>query len=288
MNSQPRKKVGLALSGGFVRATAAIGVIEVLRLHNIPIDMISGCSAGSGIAGAYVNGQLEAIKHRLINTNRRDYFHTIIEPTMPKEGLLKGQRTREFFKLYVGDKDFKDLETPLFVTATDLNTLSPVVINTGKIHHAIQASVGVPGLWMPVKWNGMILSDGGNFYQIPSAPLYDNGADYVIALDTTKPPNFIIRSLSALYQKYGKDKKLENKIFTDNRHVMELVKRAVYLATVRIENFYHSSYRYDILIQPKVSRFKRWHVKKVRDIIEEGRKAAEEAVPQIKKDLGIE
>lgn len=288
MNEQPRKKVGLALSGGFVRATAAIGVIEVLRMHRIPIDMISGCSAGAGVAGAYVNGQLESMKHRLVNTTRWDYFHTIIEPTIPREGLLKGKRTREFFKLYAGDKNFEDLDIPFFVTATDLNTLSPVVLNTGKIHHAIQASVGVPGLWMPVKWQGMILSDGGNFYQIPSAPLYDHGADYVIALDTTKPPNFIIRMLSAWYQKYGKDKKLEEKIFTDNRSVLELVKRAVYLSTVRMENFYHSSYRYDTLIQPKVSEFKRWHVKKIADIIEEGRRAAEEMVPKIKKDLGLE
>ena len=42
-----RKKVGLALASGGGRGAAHIGVLQVLTEHNVPIDMISGTSAGA-------------------------------------------------------------------------------------------------------------------------------------------------------------------------------------------------------------------------------------------------
>lgn len=285
-NGKKRKTVGVALSGGFVRGAAAIGVLEVLRLNNIPIDMISGCSAGSGIAGAFCNGKLEDIKHRLINSSRKEYFNIVVEPTLPREGFLKGQKTRKFFKEYVGDGDFKDFDIPLFITATDIKTLQPVVLNEGKVYEAIQASIGVPGFWTPVKHKDMVLIDGGHFNQIPSQALYDNGADYVIAIDSSRTPNIFTRTLAKLHKMIGVEK-LEDKIYTKDPKIFELARRSIYLSASKINNFYHTSYNYDALIKPSLSGYKRYQVKKVRDIVEEGRKATEKVIPQIKKDLGL-
>ena len=44
-----KKKIGLALGGGAARGLAHIGVLEVLQKEDIPIDMISGTSAGAVI-----------------------------------------------------------------------------------------------------------------------------------------------------------------------------------------------------------------------------------------------
>jgi len=49
-------KVGLALSGGGARGFAHIGVIKSLEKHDIPIDAISGVSAGALFGGIYASG----------------------------------------------------------------------------------------------------------------------------------------------------------------------------------------------------------------------------------------
>ena len=97
------KRIGLAIGGGFIRSAAAIGVLEVLEENKIPIHLLSGCSAGSGIAAAYTAGNLSALKKRLLEP-AREYWKIIFEPTMPRQGLLKGQRTRKFFQEFVGER----------------------------------------------------------------------------------------------------------------------------------------------------------------------------------------
>src|SRR5260370_429882 len=51
-----RPRVGLALSGGFARGIAHIGVLRALEQAGIPIDCISGTSSGSLIATGYAAG----------------------------------------------------------------------------------------------------------------------------------------------------------------------------------------------------------------------------------------
>ncbi len=50
------KKIGLALSGGGARGFAHIGVLKALAAHDIPIDLVSGTSAGSFVGGALAAG----------------------------------------------------------------------------------------------------------------------------------------------------------------------------------------------------------------------------------------
>lgn len=60
-------KVGIALSGGFVRAVASIGVLEVLLESGIEVEAVSGSSSGSLIAAAYTSGKLNKLKNFLIS-----------------------------------------------------------------------------------------------------------------------------------------------------------------------------------------------------------------------------
>lgn len=288
-SQQVPKRVGLAIGGGFIRSAAAIGVIEVLEENNIPIHMLSGCSAGSGIAAAYTAGNLSALKKRLLEP-AREYWKIIFEPTVPRQGLLKGQRTRKFFQEFVGEKTFEQLDKPLFLAATDLTNLKPIIIQDGMVSDAIQASIGVPGMFVPVKHEGKFLTDGGNFNLIPSKVLYDNNADYVIAIAVSTNPNLIIRGIAKLRKIFGSQVallKLEEKMTREEPRIVELIWRATKLSASQISNLYHSSYDYDILIRPDVIGVKRWHVNKVDWLIHQGRAAAEAAIPEIKKDLGL-
>ena len=54
------QKVGLVLSGGGVRGMAHIGVIKALEENNIPIDYITGTSAGALVGSMYASGKSPA------------------------------------------------------------------------------------------------------------------------------------------------------------------------------------------------------------------------------------
>src|SRR3989338_988288 len=71
-------KVGLALSGGGVRGMAHIGVIKVLEKNEVPIDYISGASAGSLIGGIYASGTpIDAIENVVTKMRTRDMARLI-------------------------------------------------------------------------------------------------------------------------------------------------------------------------------------------------------------------
>lgn len=51
-----RPKLGLALSGGSALGNAHIGVLQSFQDHNIPVDCISGTSAGAAVAACFAFG----------------------------------------------------------------------------------------------------------------------------------------------------------------------------------------------------------------------------------------
>jgi len=286
---ETRKKVGLALSGGFIRSSASIGIIEVLEENNIPIDIISGCSSGAAVAAAYAAGTLPELKKRLIEGSRKDYWKVIFEPTFPKEGFLKGKRNQKFFEEFVDDKNFVEMDKKLIIAATDIMKMEEVFITEGKVSEAIISTTAVPGIFVPVKKDGKILIDGGNFNMIPSKPLYDQGADYVIAAWASRRPNIITRTLANLKKLRKREKIIcpKNNCEEKNFHIFRLIFRAISLSVNQIYNFYHHSYPYDILIRPEIEHIKRYQVNSAAFCIEEGRKAAQKIIPQIKRDLGL-
>jgi len=288
---QSRKpRIGFACGGGFIRSVSQIGVLEVLQENDIKIDMFSGCSAGGPMAAAFAAGSLQQLKKRVLEGSPKEYRAVIFEPTIPIQGLLKGDRNRIFFAEFVGDKTFADLETKLALVTTDLHDMSEVILQEGILSKAMQACTSVPGVFVPVKWGDMLLADGGNFNLLPTKPLYDAGMEYVIAVDCSQPPNIFTRTFSKIKQllnirpvvkvrgRMGRKEKL---------NIFQIMGRAFSLSSGQIRNFNHSSYRYNILIQPDLVDVKRWHVSKAEFVYLKGRKAAEAAIPQIKKDLGI-
>lgn len=282
------KKVGLAISGGWIRAAAAIGAIEVLQENGIKIDMISGCSAGSVVGSAYAVGSLDKLHQRLLRGKFKDYWQVIFEPTFPKNGFLKGKRILQFWQEFVGEKCFADLDKKLFLAALDLNSSKPVIINQGKIAQAINACVNVPGLFVAHNQENEILSDGGSYNLIPSKILYDNGADYVIAINIAKPPGLLTRLLAGLRRSLGRGKNFEREFKSFKRpNIIKLVLRSLRISNNQLFNFFPENYQYDILIRPDVEKVKRWKISKVDFLIKRGREAALKQLVQIKHDLGI-
>ncbi len=179
-----RKRVGLALGGGVVRGLAHLGVLTELERAGIPIDFVSGTSAGSIIGATFCAGAPpEKIKTYAMNLR---WWH-VARPVWPVRGLVSFDPMQRWLADKIGDLDFADLATPYAVVATDLETGRPVRLDRGRLATAVQASCAVPGLVQPVTIDGRMLADGSLSNTIPVSVLREMGADYVIGVNIFIP-----------------------------------------------------------------------------------------------------
>jgi NTE family protein len=186
-----RPRVGLALSGGAARGIAHVGVLRVLAEHRIPIDFVSGTSAGSIVAAALAGGlSLAEIETLARNLRWRDMGRM----TLSRLGVQSNARMEEFVRARLPITRFEDLKIPLAIVATDLNSGSAVVMSgEGDVAFAVRASCALPGWYVPVTdERGRQLVDGGLVANIPTAAARSLGADIVIAVDVnTEGAKFI-------------------------------------------------------------------------------------------------
>jgi len=176
------KKVGLVLSGGGARGFSHVGVVKVLVENNIPIDLITGTSAGSFVGGALASG-LSA--DEIVEMAYRVRWLNMVRPAFSLKGLLSNAPMGRFLEQNLPVRRFEDLKLPFAAVAYDLNR-SEIVVHKdiGDLPFAIQSSCTVPGVFVPLKdGNGRQLVDGGIVSSMPTEIARSMGADVVIAVD---------------------------------------------------------------------------------------------------------
>ena len=209
-----RPKIGLALGGGGAKGGAHIGVLKVLKEHNIPIDYIAGTSIGSVIGAMYATGlTVEEIEKIMFESPWGDgYSDSIPRENLPwrikqqsnqfniplemgisehqlkiPSGLLYGQSATKILRQAFGEHpnfiSFNDLAIPFRAIATDLVNYEPITIDKGSLITALRASTGVPGALAPEEINGLLLVDGGITKNLPIDVVRAMGADIIIAVD---------------------------------------------------------------------------------------------------------
>src|SRR5216117_1256164 len=174
-----RTGIGLALGGGFARGFAHLGVLKVLRQHQISVSHIAGSSVGSILGAAYASG---APLERIIEACRRLRFRDIARWRVSRLGLASNQRLGELVERVFESRQFEDLRIPLAVVATDLTSGEPVVFTQGNLADAIRASCAFPGLFEPVEIGTRCLADGGLVAPVPTRATRDIGAATVIGI----------------------------------------------------------------------------------------------------------
>lgn len=178
-----RPKVGLALGSGGARGFAHLGVLKVLKEEGIPIDLIAGSSMGALIASFYGVGiEMERL-YKLSGAFKRKYY---LDFTVPKMGFISGKRVKDFIRVFTHGKNIEELSLPVGIVATDLLTGEKVVFKKGPITNAVRASISIPGIFVPEKYNGRMLVDGGVADRVPVSVAKEMGADIVIAVDVSR------------------------------------------------------------------------------------------------------
>jgi len=180
-------KFGLALGSGSARGMAHIGVIQVLEAYHIPIDMIAGTSIGSVVGAVYATGaSIRKMKKAALAMKHGKSF-ALFDPTIPRSGLISGNRVEETLNsIALKDKTFDDLKIPFSAVATDIKTGAKVILNQGSMIKAVRASVSIPGIFTPVKYQDYYLVDGGVVDPVPADVVQKMGANIIIAVSLTQ------------------------------------------------------------------------------------------------------
>ena len=178
LSKHKKVKLGLALGGGAARGIAHIGVIKAFEEHNIKFDFVAGTSVGSIVGAMYADGksadEMFAIAKSLkVKDIRRSKFFMPSKTTGIQELIVE----------HIGNKDINQLKTPFAAVAVDLVSSNEVVFTHGNIAKVVAGSCAVPGVFVPVEYENMHLSDGGLQNNIPSNVPRFFGCDYVVAVD---------------------------------------------------------------------------------------------------------
>ena len=197
-------KIGLALGGGGVRGLAHILILETLDDLGIKPSMIAGTSMGAIIGALYASGISgkeirERISRHLIlkDDTWRDIIAkkddilkwvTAFSAEFPRGGFIKTQGFFENLFSEIKIRTFEELEIPLLVIAADYWTAEEIVFEAGDLLPALQASMAVPGVFVPVSIGGRVLVDGGVVNLVPYDHLVER-ADFTIAVDVSKTRN---------------------------------------------------------------------------------------------------
>ena len=249
-------RIGLALGGGAARGFAHVGVIQVLEEAGIRPDMVVGTSAGSLVAALYASGrngaQLQQVAESLEEAALTDWTLPIFG-----RGALKGEALARYVSSLVNHKLIEEMPMPLGIVATDLGSGQGVLFRRGSTGTAVRASSAVPSVFQPVTIAGRDYVDGGLVSPVPVGFARQMGADLVIAVDISSPPEGQATgdSLQILLQTFA--------IMSKSINRFEL-KDA------------------DVVVRPALAGVKSADFTAKRRSIEAGRRAMQQALPQLR------
>ncbi len=179
-------RLGLALGGGAARGFAHIGVIQVLEEAGIRPDLVVGTSAGSLVAALYANGKTSAELANLALTMDEG---SITDWAFPSRGLIRGEALARFVRDQTGHTLIEQMKMPLGIVATDLDSGAGMLFQRGDTGTAVRASSSVPAVFQPVKIGDREYVDGGLVSPVPVRYARQMGAEMVIAVDISSPPD---------------------------------------------------------------------------------------------------
>lgn len=287
--SEEDQKIGLVLSGGSAKGIAHIGILKVLEEEKVPVEYITGTSMGSIIGGLYSIGytadELEELALELNwlslftdsvpRKNKgaiRNYFEDRNSITLPFEdfqlrfpsGVIGGKNiSTNLNALFFGVEDindFKKFPQKFALVATDLETGEAVMFDKGSLPTAIRASMSIPTVISPIRYEGRLFIDGGVTRNLPVQEAKFLGADYTIGVNVGEGFSELNETELNLIDITG------NVLSMGGRREVERQKRML-----------------DLYIEPDVTKVSSTDFSKAEELIALGEEAARRNIEEIRK-----
>lgn len=302
----PPPKIGLALGSGLARGFAHIGVVRALKRHGIEANIVSGCSMGALVAGAYMSGKIDEFEEWAYSLTRFKVL-SYLDFRVRSPGIIGGNRLLKLMNEGFGDIRVEDLPHPFVAVTTDMTTGHEVWLRQGRLVDVMRASFSLPGIFPPVFMNGRWLIDGALVNPMPVSPCQALGARMTIAVN----PNGDIIGKAAMSEdnlprvtgfdlltsddnplQVEKANKfsLTRRIFRREAHEPSLFGVMVSSLNIMQDRLARSRLAGDppdVLITPRVGHIGLMEFDKSEELIEEGEAAVERALPDIKAAYSV-
>jgi NTE family protein len=178
-----KPRVALVLGSGAARGWAHIGVIRELEDIGVKPDLVVGASVGAIVGGAYASGNLNQFEHWISGLGRVDIIR-LLDARMTGGGFLQGNSLMSAIEKRIGNPNIEDLDLPFACVATELGTGREVWLREGSLLDACRASIALPGLFAPSRYDpDRLLVDGGLVNPVPVSLARAMGGDIVIAVN---------------------------------------------------------------------------------------------------------
>jgi len=193
-----QKPLALALRGGSAKGLAHLGVLQGLDQENLPVNAITGTSAGSLMGSLYASGFsaggiARIFKQRdfgsALDDRKREAGWSLSEDEIQHAspfgfafrkghldlmpGSTRSRRYRASLMPLLGRAswlaggDFNRLRMPLRVVTSNLTEGRGQVFAQGSLVDVVMASTCLPGIFEPVLIDGHQYVDGGPFENLP-------------------------------------------------------------------------------------------------------------------------
>ncbi|RMF57200.1 MAG: hypothetical protein D6743_19280 [Calditrichaeota bacterium] len=289
MSVRKQPKIGLALGGGGARGCAHIGVLKVLEREGIDVGLIAGTSIGAVVGAIYAKtGDASCVEERFSQFLKSEEYRksgldlfkrrepvenffgqvatyirerVVVNLAQSKTSLVGGERLQRAMNFLIPEGRVEETVIPFFPVASNSLNGQPVVFEEGDMRSAVSASSCIPGFLPPFEVHGRLLVDGSVVCPTPVEPARDHGAELVIAVDVG--------------QQLNDNPKLDN--------VVDVIFQTNHM-TARHFNL-HLLKQADVVIRPNVGLVHWSEFKLLHYMIEEGERATEAILPQIRKAI---
>lgn len=289
-----RQSVGLALGSGAAWGFAHIGVLDVFDEAGIDVDVIAGASMGAIIGAHYALGfspqELEEISTSVKSVTdfvriMPNLLYLASDFNLLKPGMFAGEHFQRVLESMgpITDRTFADLRIPFRAVATNVATGGRAEICEGTLSDALRASFSAPWVFTPFPHETGPLIDGGMSDPVPIETTRAMGADLIVAVNVVPPvypsaqsPLEATRSGIGGTSPFGSTPPPLPNSFDVLARTIQIMQHE--LGNQRVGEA-------DILINPDLRDYWILEFWRAKPMIEAGRAAAREVLPEIRSRL---
>lgn len=161
----------LSFSGGGARGIAHAGFLKAIDESGLKPCALAGTSMGAIVAAFYAAGNKP--EDFLTALHSRSLFR-IPSWISLHGGFASLDILHKELKKYIEHDSFEQLNIPLVISATNLNTSENELFSSGKLIEKVIASASIPVVFKPALINGQYYVDGGLTNNMPLKCLNEN------------------------------------------------------------------------------------------------------------------
>jgi NTE family protein len=188
--------IGFALGSGALHGWAHIGIVRACARIGLQPFAIAGSNVGAAIGALWAAG---LPVDEIVRIAGRFQWHTSGAVSLLVGARRRNDALREEIERGVGARSIAELPVRFAAVASDANSGESVVLDSGSVGLAVEASCAAPAVNEPVPVGRHRLLDGSLTAPVPVRAARALGAQRIVAVDVAYRPHEAAPSSSSDY-----------------------------------------------------------------------------------------